>query len=513
LSTPNPPPSAKPPDEQAAVVTPPSRSAGAFGWFGVLLLLAIVAAPLRISGLADDFWLDEIWSWALVWNADGTSRVSGPLGVFTEIHQDNNNHLVTLWLYASGPHAPLWWYRLPSFLAGLATIVVSGMLAARWYPNCQSASAWWTMSLLSITTIFVAYASEGRGYLLAACAGVSAQWWLGRFLERRDTPSAGLFAALSSIGFLSHLTYLTVFVPQAVWCLVAMTKDRRGSHRSPTARGTWSRAALAFGAPVLVVAWLWVVDLSRTQVGGGPLLSPWGTAVEVLALPFGADADGVLRVPAALLSAALLAGGLLLARRAEQSEWVAPAAAMLTAPAILFGLAPAGLVYPRHFLVALALVFPLLGGSLAWLAASPRGRIPVALIALALVAGHALQLAPLLEHGRGQWVSALEVLERESPRGPVLVGGDHDFRNGMLVEFHRARSRGSSRIQYVPQSAWGRALPDWLIVHSLDRAEAFPAELATPGATWTLRRTVPLGGPTGFAWGVYARGPTPAPTR
>ncbi len=215
---------------------------------------------------------------------------------------------------------------------------------------------------MAIATIFVAYASEGARLPVAACAGVSAQWWLGRFLERRDTPSAVLFAVLSSIGFLSHLTYLTVFVPQGVWCVVVLASDQRGAHRVATVRGAWPRAVLAFGVPVLVVAWLWVVDLSRTRVGVGPLLSPWGTAIEVLALPFGADTDGVLRLPAALLSAALLTGGLLLARRAERREWIAPAAAMLAAPAILFGLAPAGLVYPRHFLVPLALVLPLTGG-------------------------------------------------------------------------------------------------------------------------------------------------------
>lgn len=467
------------------------------------MLLCIVAAAVRVPGLADDFWLDEIWSWMLVWNRDGTSRITGPLGVFTQIHQDNNNHLVTLWLYLCGPQAPLWVYRLPGFLAGLVLIEVSGLLAARWFPDRAQSARWCSMLLATFATIFVAYASECRGYLLAAYAAVAAQWWLGRFLDTLDVRSAGLFATMSSVGFLSHLTYLPVFVAHGVWCLAMIV-------RQPFA--VWRRAFLAFGVPTLVVAALWVVDLSQTRVGGGPLLSPLGTAIDALALVFGVDGDPVVSVPAALLALALTGGGLILTRAAPHKERRGLAVLFVAAPVILFGLAPAGLVYPRHFLVTLALLVPLAGGTLAWLFAHPRGRACGITIALMFAVGHICELVPLLRDGRGAWGEALAFVERESTgrrpaveTAPVRIGGDHDFRNGMMVEFYRARSRGSSRLEYIPQGEWAVRPPEWLIKHELEREAEFPPQLATPGAVWTLRRTVPLGGPTGFAWGVYER--------
>jgi hypothetical protein len=474
--------------------------------FVTLFALLLVAAALRVPGLADDFWLDEVWSWTLVWNWDGSPRVTGLTGVFTEIHQDNNNHLVTLWLYVSGPHAPLWWYRMPMFLAGLALIEISGLLAARWSPDRPRSASMWTMWLATVTTIYVAYASECRGYMLAAWAGAASQWWLGRFLDSRDMRSAGLFAVMSSLGFLSHLSYLPAFVAHGVWCASRLVG------RSGLPRETWWRAGLAFGVPTLVVGVLWVVDLSRTRVGGGPLLSPWGTAVDVLALLFGMDGDPVLAIPAALVTAVLMGGGLMLARAAPHGEWRSLAVLLGAAPAILFGLAPAGLVYPRHFLVPLALLVPLAGGALAWLFATTRGRAIAFTVILLFGAGHVRQLVPLIRDGRGAWVSALEFIASETRATrtgdagpPARIGGDHDFRDGMLVEFHRARARGRSGIEYVPQSGWAARPPEWLIVHSLERGAEFPPDLTTSDAAWTLRRTVPLGGPTGFAWGVYER--------
>jgi hypothetical protein len=47
------------------------------------ILIVALAAVIRIRGAQNDLWLDEIWSLHLA------SLISGPLGIFTQIHQDS----------------------------------------------------------------------------------------------------------------------------------------------------------------------------------------------------------------------------------------------------------------------------------------------------------------------------------------------------------------------------------------------------------------------------------------
>lgn len=240
------------------------------GWAGIpLWLVAIVvgAALLRLPGLFTDFWLDEVWSWTLVWDWDGTSRISGPLGVFTEVHQDNNNHLVTLWMWASGPYAPLWWYRLPSFLAGTALVALAALVATRWFVERRRLAAGVTAAILGFGLMPVVYSSEARGYMLAACAAACAQLALGRTLDRPGRGAVGLFVASSAMGLLSHVTYLPVFVAHGLWTSVSWI-------RSPSKGRLATRLLVAFGVPTALGAWLWWVDLSQTNAGGGRRFLP-----------------------------------------------------------------------------------------------------------------------------------------------------------------------------------------------------------------------------------------------
>ena len=85
----------------------------------------LLGALLRLVNLPRDFWLDEVWSWGLAAELDGLG------GVFTAIHHSNNHHLPTLWMLVLGPDAPVWAYRLPSYLAGVATIPLAAALAWR----------------------------------------------------------------------------------------------------------------------------------------------------------------------------------------------------------------------------------------------------------------------------------------------------------------------------------------------------------------------------------------------
>ena len=514
------------PAPQPRPVAPPAIPAGMFaGWIPLLILL--LAAGLRLPGLWTDFWLDEIWSWTLVWDWRSNARISGVAGIFTEIHQDNNNYLNTLFLYVCGPAAPTALYRLPALLAGVATVWLGGHLVARWTEvwqasvvesgstlrvedsrrgaschNSAKLAVWFGLGLLATSEVEVIYSSEARGYALAGCAALAAQWSLGRLLRFNNWSSAGGFALLACAGFLSHLSFLPVFLAQAVWSLAALIWSRQLG-------GSWNsvlgKLLVAFGSPSLMVGGLWLVDLSRTHVGGGPELIPLVVACDTLSMPFGVSLPEAYSFPLGLLFAALLITGLWSLRRAPTLEIVGLAGLTVIAPAVLFGMAPQGLVYPRHFLVSLTLLIPVAGAGLArWLTADRRLlQLPGFLVVTVWCLGNGSELIRFWSSGRGQYQAALAHIAGSEGDRELLVGGDFDFRNAMLVGFYQVRSPAYQRLIYVPQTAWGSHRPDWILMHDLNREPRFLREVEAQGQRYSLDKVFPFAGPVGWHWGAY----------
>ena len=60
----------------------------------------------------------------------------------------------------------------------------------------------------------------------------------------------------------------------------------------------------------------------------------------------------------------------------------------------------------------------------------------LALLAV-FVAGNAVNTGNLLRFGRGQYLAALRFMERNSEGREVVITSDHDFRNGMLVNYYK----------------------------------------------------------------------------
>src|SRR5678815_3319816 len=56
-------------------------------------VVVLVGAVLRIWAARGELWLDEIWSFRVV------HLLSGPAGILTGLHHDNNHHLNSLYLY------------------------------------------------------------------------------------------------------------------------------------------------------------------------------------------------------------------------------------------------------------------------------------------------------------------------------------------------------------------------------------------------------------------------------
>lgn len=471
----------------------------------VSLVILIVAAALRLPGLWTDFWMDEIWSWFLIWEYNGKARVNGIEGILTGIHHDNNNYLHTMYLYLCGPEASVVVYRLPAFFAGLTIVWLGRVLVARWTQLRDSRdvlAVLFGMGLLATSEVEVIYSSEARGYALAGCAALGAQWALGRWLQTNRWPAVLGYALFACAGFLSHLSFLPVFLAQAVWGVAAVFWSRELASSRYRLMG---KLLLAFGIPALMVGWLWVVDLSRIKSGGGPQLSPWSVTSSTLAMPFGISLPEEYNLPLALMFAVLLVLGLWSLRRAPMLEIVALISLIVIAPTVMFGMAPKGLVYPRHFLVSLTVLIPAAGVGLAHLlTADWRGlRLAGVLIIAAWCGGNGSELIRFWSAGRGQYEAALEHISASSPDPQIRVGSDFDFRNGLVLGFYQVRVPAYQRITYVPQNYWSQIQPDWFLIQDFNRISQLPPEAQVQGRTYVLESVYPFAGPVGWRWGAY----------
>src|SRR5258708_6566500 len=88
-------------------------------------LITIAGAILRIWASVGDLWLDEIWS------LDLAARATSPLGIFTEIHHNNNHRLNTIFLYSLGQQPNWVIYRIPAVVAGVFSVLVAGHIGLR----------------------------------------------------------------------------------------------------------------------------------------------------------------------------------------------------------------------------------------------------------------------------------------------------------------------------------------------------------------------------------------------
>jgi len=116
----------------------------------------IVGALLRIAAACGDLWLDEIWS------IDIARRAGSWAAVFA-VHHDNNHLLNTIWLLFAGGSSHALWLRLPSLIAGTASIALAGIFVGR----RSRAGGLAAMILTAASYLLVLFGSEARGYGLA----------------------------------------------------------------------------------------------------------------------------------------------------------------------------------------------------------------------------------------------------------------------------------------------------------------------------------------------------------
>jgi hypothetical protein len=172
---------------------------------------------------------------------------------------------------------------------------------------------------------------------------------------------------------------------------------------------------------------------------------------------------------------------------------------------LIFVLEPAFL-FPRYFLVPMALFLVALTGYLVQL--GRRRPWVVGLLLTVLIGMNLWHWSRFTVAGRGHYREALGYILNHSEAPVVTVGSDFDFRNEMLVDFHRAYlGAKAERLVYVRRDVWLVDGPDWWIAHSQD-PDAGPPAL---DERYRFERTYPSSRLSGMIWYVYRRLPADHP--
>lgn len=454
----------------------------------VLWLIAtavvVAAAIVRVAASRGELWLDEIWSYRLA------GLQSSPLAVFTAIHHDNNHHLNTLYLYFIQASASWITYRLHTLVTGVATVVLAGIIANR----SGRRTALIAMLLAAGSFLLVLYASEARGYALAVFFAFLAIPLADRYFASGRLVWAAAFGVAATLGLLSHLTFLHAYVGLGAW-----TTYRAARGRPRHIARTLSALHLL---PCIAFAVLYWIDLQHIVIGGGPTLNASEVLARTLSLGAGGPVAGPYRGGVVAVALISCIGGVFAARRCGSDLWVLLLVTTIVAPALTFAFVGSNLLYERYFLVVVA--FGLMASSWALDAIARRSRVAALAVVAAFLAGNSVHIARLIRDGRGSYIPALTRISEQAVQRPVTIGGDHDFRQGHLVEFYQHFVPRGSEIEYHASFEWAVAGPEWYLVHSQEPTfQPEPELIVEGGRRYELSATYRHDGPSGWSLAVY----------
>ena len=335
---------------------------------GVVAGLTAAAAVLRLIGLDDGLWYDEI--------VTIVESVRLPLmQVVTTYHGSNDHPLYTLLahLSVSAFGETPWALRLPAALAGIVTIPAVVWAGRR---VTTTAEALWAAALLTVSAQHVWFSQDARGYSLLALVFLLSGALLMDAIDTGRRARYLAYGAVVAIGMATHLTMAFVAAGHALACAPLVLR-----------RQVRLRYLIEAWAIVAVVAAL--VYLPAVSAATASFETSSGTAAEVAtyrwailqALERLGNGTGWL----GLVVLALL-GGLGAISYTRQSWWLAAISGL---PAILLAAALAVLhqpVRPRFFffLIGPAALLLVRGATVASAALAPRARraVPLALVAI-----------------------------------------------------------------------------------------------------------------------------------
>src|SRR6185437_10392780 len=469
-------------------------------FLALLLGILALAALLRLGAMRAEFWFDEIWSWEFARDA------ASPWQVFAgeHHHHDNNHKLNTLLLSLYPEGADWWWYRLHSFGAGLAAVALAALVA-----NQRGRIEAVFAALLFATNYWLVLCSaEARGYALAVFFALLALYTLQAYLTKGGRRMLALFWISVILGFLSHLTFIHCYLALALWSVYAIARRRL------SARAEIQQLLACHAVPALFFVTLFLMDIRRMDLGGGPPLPTTLVLGRLISLGLGGSSLPVWFVPLAVGAIVALGVGLRLLARDAGHVWLFFAIAIVGSPA-LFLLGKPAYLFERYFLISFVFFLLLLSFVLASLWRNSRtGAVLATVVVCGMVGGSIGQIVDFERAGRGHFLDALAYMDQETPGGEVSLSGDYDFRVRKFYTFYVPYLHSDKRFVYHEQDALPAHGADWLLVHRLD--DRHPPQARRYDADDNAYQRVkdfPISAFGGWSWHVYRNVHTVRPAR
>jgi hypothetical protein len=353
--------------------------------------LTLLAAALRLAAFDESFFGDELFTHLISTRPDLHAVFAG---VKSNLEISPPLFFVVAWLFGKLGD-PFVWLRIPSLVAGVATVPLVYLLGLRTVGRTAALAG---TALFALSPFAIFYATEARAYALMTLLVVLSTLALLRALETNERRWWVALALLEAAAMYSHYTAVFVLAAQAGWAALTHRERLRG-------------LLLSAGAAVLLFApWLpYMVDDSNAPnqaiIGA---LEPFGSATVARNVGRLVDGGPFARItdlpgtPAFVLLglAALIAiAGHAWLRRPVGRDWLREPAALiallaLAAPvgAALYSMLSDDLFVARNLISSLpylALAFAALVLSLPRVFAAPA--LGLALAALAIGAAGTLE--------------------------------------------------------------------------------------------------------------------------
>jgi hypothetical protein len=484
--------------QRAVASTPaPSTRRQAVQWSSYALLLSLlVGGLLRFYASVGDLWLDEVWSLQTV-----AARCHSWSDVFTSLHVQNNHYLSTLWFYAMGTGQWFVLYRLPSIIAGVATVALAAHLATRY----SKAASLFTAALTATSYLLVHYASEARGYSMLTMLALLCIVLALSHAKRPTLRTAILLNLTLSLGLLSQLLFAVFAGLLGLW--LALGPRAEGAPGKRLSQLAWACACGVLPAITLIT--LFVVDISKIPPGGTDPSDLLSVIFTSLSLTLGGPHDGWLSLAFAAVTLTLTLA-LLIGPLRKRDDFATLTLTLLAGLFVLLPLLSSPTHTPlavRYFLVCVPLVLIVLSGLLGelWQACRFKRALAVAALLVYFIL-NGVHLSWLLRDGHGQYTQAVTYLGSQSSHGVALqISGDHDFRLTTMLEFYQTALPANLNVEYRHRNDIPRSGTEWIITHALEPAPPPAASMTIYGKTYRLQAVFPASPLSGFTWYVYRK--------
>ncbi len=457
-----------------------------------IITLMSLAMALRIPGIFHDFWFDEVWSFQLV------HGLESPLEIFTRLINSNNHYLNSLLMYLIDKDNPVhWWkYRIFSLLCGTGTVLVGALLVRK---VCKRNVAVVTTFLLLATSLpLVAYSSEARGYSSLTFFSILSLYSLLEFFKSKEKLMLIIFNLSVIFGFMSHLTFIYVFVGLLASSVAFLRKNEK--------KTILKELAKIFLIPLIVVYAMYIRYLIYFMFfpvlviqSGGLNVSPIKTFSELPSYIVGYSKFGV--VLGVSLWIAILTELIMLIKEKQIFG-------LFSSVVIVTALCHILLSYPdfshfRFFICLFPFLIFLLCGFISRFYDSNKKYFIVVLITI-IVISNVYYVFEFISSGKGKYLELIKYAEKNTTGEIITISSDDDFTTWKMITFYERFS--NKKIKYVAYNDLDRRNPpDWFIVH--DESDEHPISQSFEvfkGMFYKFEGYYPYSGKfSGFNWTLY----------